>query len=104
MCVAILLQEVEIDDEVKTILERVKADPANATDADIDALKSAKEKLTNSAQGVFTKMYENIQQQQAGAQGAAGAGPQSYTEAPTGDAGSASGNNDDVVDADFREV
>ncbi len=91
-------------DEVKTILERVKADPANATDADIDALKSAKEKLTNSAQGVFTKMYENIQQQQAGAQGAAGAGPQSYTEAPTGDAGASSGNNDDVVDADFREV
>ena len=91
-------------DEVKTILERVKADPANATDADIDALKSAKEKLTNSAQGVFTKMYENIQQQQAGAQGAAGAGPQSYTEAPTGDAGATSGNNDDVVDADFREV
>ena len=92
-------------DEVKTILERVKADPANATDADIDALKSAKEKLTNSAQGVFTKMYENIQQQQAGA---AGAGPDmgagAYTEAPTGDAGSASGNNDDVVDADFREV
>ncbi len=91
-------------DEVKSILERVKADPANATDADIDALKSAKEKLTNSAQGVFTKMYENIQQQQAGAQGAAGAGAGAYTEAPTGDAGSSSGNNDDVVDADFREV
>ena len=49
-------------------------------------------------------MYENIQQQQAGAQGTAGAGPQSYTEAPTGDAGATSGNNDDVVDADFREV
>ena len=91
-------------DEVKSILERVKADPANATDADIDALKSAKEKLTNSAQGVFTKMYENIQQQQAGAQGAADAGAGAYTEAPTGDAGSSSGNNDDVVDADFREV
>ena len=90
-------------DAVKSILERVKADPANATDADIDALKSAKEKLTTSAQGVFTKMYENIQGQQAGAQGAAGAGPEagSYTEAPTGNAG---GAGDDVVDADFRDV
>ena len=90
-------------DAVKSILERVKADPANATDADLDALKSAKEKLTTSAQGVFTKMYENIQGQQAGAQGAAGAGPEtgSYTEAPTGNAG---GAGDDVVDADFREV
>jgi molecular chaperone DnaK len=87
-------------DEVKSILERVKADPANATDSDLDALKAAKEKLTNSAQGVFTKMYENIQQQQAGAQGAAQGNPEpnAYTEAPTGNAG------DDVVDADFREV
>ncbi|MCR4618247.1 MAG: molecular chaperone DnaK [Lachnospiraceae bacterium] len=89
-------------DAVKSILERVKADPANATDADLDALKSAKEKLTTSAQGVFTKMYENVQAQQAGAQGAAGAGPEAgaYTEAPTGNTGA----GDDVVDADFREV
>ena len=90
--------------EVKAILERVKADPANATDADIDSLKAAKEKLTNSAQGVFTKMYENIQQQQAGA----GAGPQvdpmggadAYTETASSNAGA----NDDVIDGNFREV
>ena len=90
-------------DAVKTILERVKADPANATDSDLDALKSAKEKLTTSAQGVFTKMYENVQAQQAGAQGAAGAGTGNFTEAPTGNAGSTS-TDDNVVDADFREV
>ena len=87
-------------DAVKSILERVKADPANATDADLDALKSAKEKLTTSAQGVFTKMYENVQAQQQAAQGAAGPEAGAYTEAPTGNAGKA----DDVVDADFREV
>ena len=90
-------------DAVKAILERVKADPANATDSDLDALKSAKEKLTTSAQGVFTKMYENVQAQQAGAQGAAGAGAGNFTEAPTGNAGSTS-TDDNVVDADFREV
>ena len=90
-------------DAVKTILERVKADPANATDSDLDALKSAKEKLTTSAQGVFTKMYENVQAQQAGAQGTAGAGAGNFTEAPTGNAGSTS-TDDNVVDADFREV
>ena len=92
-------------DAVKSILERVKADPANATDSDLDALKSAKEKLNTSAQGVFTKMYENVQAQQAGAQGAtgAGAGAGDFTEAPTGNT-SSSGDGDDVVDADFREV
>ena len=48
-------------------------------------------------------MYENVQAQQAGAQGAAGAGTGNFTEAPTGNAGSTS-TDDNVVDADFREV
>ncbi|MCR5756006.1 MAG: molecular chaperone DnaK [Acetatifactor sp.] len=87
--------QVQADVEaVKTILERVKADPANASDSDLDELKAAKEKLTTSAQGVFTKMYENIQ----GAQAQAGqAGP----DMGGTNAGAA---DDDVIDGDFREV
>jgi len=87
-------------DAVKTLVDKVKADPANASDSEIDELKAAKEKLTNSAQGVFTKMYESMQGQQAGA---AGAGPQDFTE--TSSAKSATyDNGDDVIDGDFREV
>ena len=66
------------------------------SDSQIDELKAAKEKLTNSAQSLFTKMYENMQQQaqQAGPDmGAAGA--QQSTDA---------GAADDVVDGDYREV
>ena len=85
-------------DAVKAILDRVKADPANASDSDLDALKAAKEKLTTSAQGVFTKMYENIQQAQAGAQGA---GPDMSN---MGGATGSSATDDDVIDGDFREV
>ncbi|MBQ8117320.1 MAG: molecular chaperone DnaK [Lachnospiraceae bacterium] len=91
-------------DAVKAILDRVKADPANASDSDLDSLKAAKEKLTNSAQGVFTKMYENIQQAQGGAQGA---GPDMSNMGGMGGnagAGSSAGANDDVIDGDFREV
>ncbi len=91
---------------VKTILERVKGNEASISDSDLDELKSAKEKLTQSAQGVFTKMYENIQQQQAGA---AGAGPDmSGFAGGAADAGADSTSDnaggDDVIDGDFREV
>jgi molecular chaperone DnaK len=59
-------------------------------------IKAAKEKLMNSSQALFTKMYENMQQN-AGAQ----AGPN--PGAGAGAAGGAAGN-DDVVDADYKEV
>ncbi len=80
---------------VKSVLSKVKDDPANASDSDLDELKAAREKLTNSAQSVFTKMYENIQQQQQA--GGAQAGPDAGAQA-----GSSAG--DDVIDGDFREV
>ena len=82
-------------DAVKAILDRTK--DQDMSDSDVDELKAAKEKLTNSAQALFTKMYENMQQAQGGAgpdmSGAAGAGT-----------GSASAPEDDVIDGDFREV
>jgi molecular chaperone DnaK len=96
-------------DAVKAILDRVRGNEANASESDIDELKAAKEKLTGSAQGVFTKMYESAAQQQGG-QGAAGgdfsgAGFDGATQnAGSGSATGSNGGDDDVIDADFREV
>ena len=82
---------------VKAILERTK--DQEMTDSDVDELKAAKEKLTQSAQSVFTKMYEQAAQAQQGAQGA---GPDMNAQAGGSDAGSSA--DDDVIDGDFREV
>ena len=67
------------------------------TDAQVEDIKSGKEKLMNSAQKLFAKVYEQAQQA-----GAAGAGPD-MSGANAGNAGS-SKPDDDVVDADFKEV
>ena len=79
-------------DAVKAILERTK--DQEMSDNDLDELKAAREKLANSAQSLFTKMYENMQQ----AQGAADPGPDMGGAAEGGSA------SDDVIDGDFREV
>ncbi len=71
-----------------------KSTPEETTDAQLAEIKAAKEKLMESAQKLFTKMYE-----QAGA--AAGAGAQA---GPTPEAGPAPEGYDDVVDGDFKEV
>ena len=83
--------------EVKAILERTANQ--DMSDADVDALKAAKEKLMNSAQSLFTKMYENMQ-------GAAGqAGPDMGGFSGGADPNAAqSAPEDDVIDGDFREV
>ena len=86
---------------VKDILERTK--DQEMSDADLDELKAAKEKLTTSAQGVFTKMYENMQQQG----GQAGPDMSGFTQDMGGAADSSSSSDDgegDVVDGDYREV
>ena len=94
--------QVEADlQAVKAILDRTK--DQEMSDSDLDELRAAKEKLTNSAQSLFTKMYESMQQ----AQGAAGAGPDmSGFAGGAGAAGNAgtSSADDDVIDGDFREV
>ena len=79
---------------VKDILEKTKDQEMN--DSQIDELKAAKEKLTNSAQALFTKMYENMQQAQGG--------PDMSNMGGAADAGAQGGAADDVVDGDFREV
>ncbi len=75
-----------------------KSNPEEMTDAQVADLKAAQEKLMTSAQKLFAKLYE----QQGGAAGAgagaAGAGPD------MGNAGAAGSHDDDVVDADYKEV
>ena len=78
---------------VKDILEKTKDQEMN--DSQIDELKAAKEKLTNSAQALFTKMYENMQQAQGGPD---------MSNMGGADAGAQGGAADDVVDGDYREV
>ena len=73
-----------------------KSTPEDTSDAQVAEIKAAKDKLMESAQKLFTKMYE-----QAGA--AAGAGAQA---GPTPEAGPAPDGfqGDDVVDGDYKEV
>ncbi|MBR4027288.1 MAG: Hsp70 family protein, partial [Lachnospiraceae bacterium] len=83
---------------VKAILD-ANPEADQMSDATVADLKAAQEKLTQSAQKVFAKMYEQAQAAQ-GTQGAQGAGP---------DMGNAYGHTtsapeDDVIDADFKEV
>ena len=89
-----------VENEIKAlraILDRTNAE--NMSDSDIDEIKAAKEKLMNTAQPVFAKMYEQTQ----GAAGAAGAGPDMSNMG--GQQSTASGNyGDDVVDGDYKEV
>ena len=91
---------------VETDLNALKAlvdgsDPENMTDAQVDEIKAAKEKLMESAQKLFAKLYES--QQAAG-----GAGPDMGTGAgPDMGAGASNGSapyGDDVVDGDYKEV
>ena len=77
---------------LKAVIERT-ANVEEISDADLDALKAGKEKLMESAQKLFAKVYEQAQ----GAAGAAGAGPDMG-------AGAGPAPDDDIVDGDFREV
>ncbi|MCH5280961.1 MAG: molecular chaperone DnaK [Lachnospiraceae bacterium] len=82
---------------LKEILEKTKDEP-ELSDAQVDELKAGKEKLMQSAQALFTKVYEQAQAQgAAGPDMGAGAGPDMG-------AGAAGGPDDDVVDGDYREV
>ena len=84
---------------LKELLEKVNVD--DMSDAQIAEIKAGKEKLMESAQKLFTKMYEQAGAA-AGAQGAdpnMGAGPNPGAgPAPDGFQG------DDVVDGDYKEV
>ena len=88
--------EVEADlSHLKDLI--AKSNPEVMSDGEVDDIKAAKEKLLNSAQQLFSKMYENMQQAQGGQ--CAGPDMSGFTQQSSG------GNNDDnVVDGDYREV
>ena len=71
-----------------------KSTPESMTDADVEEIKAAKEKLMTDAQALFTKMYEQAaaaQQAQGGPAPEAGPAPEGF-------------NGDDVVDGDYKEI
>ena len=112
-----LKSQVQADiDSLKEVIARTE-DAEHMSDSDLDALKAGREKLMNSAQQLFSKMYEQ-QAGQAGQQGY-GAGPDmngTYGAGPDmggfggqqggyGQGGQGgNGGDDDVIDADFRQV
>ena len=80
---------------LKAVIDRTT--PESMTDADVDEIKAAKDKLMNSAQTLFAKLYEQ-------GQGAAGAAGPDMGASAGPDMGNNSGAADDVVDGDYREV
>jgi molecular chaperone DnaK len=87
--------EADLND-LKSFLESTK--DTELSESQVSELKSKQEALMTKAQNLFTKMYENMQQQ-GGA-----AGPDMSNMG--GDAGQYTDNSgaDDVVDGDYREV
>ena len=93
-------EKAEVETALDELKKMIEATPAESmTEAQVADMKAAKEKLMNSAQKLFAKVYEQ-------AQGAAGAQGQGQPEPDMGgytqnDAGKP---EDDVVDGDYREV
>ena len=87
-----------VEADLKALEDVLSANPLESITKDgAEKIKAAQEKLMQSSQALFTKVYE-----QAQAAGAAGAGAEAGSSA---NAGQSAGNADDnVVDGDFKEV
>ena len=87
-----------VEADLKALEEVLSANPLESITKDgAEKIKAAQEKLMQSSQALFTKVYE-----QAQAAGTAGAGAEAGSSA---NAGQSAGNADDnVVDGDFKEV
>ena len=84
-----------VEADLTTLKEAINRAPIDAmTDDQINDIKAGKEKLMESAQKLFAKVYE-----QAGAAQNAGA-----TADTTGAQDAGTSSNDDVIDGDFKEV
>ena len=93
----------QVESDLQALKDLVAStDINNVTPDQTEQLKAKTETLKNSAQQLFSKMYEQTQ----GAQGQAGPGPDMGNMG--GNAGAQGGNEagygDDVVDADYKEV
>ena len=85
-----------VEADLNTLKEAINRAPIDAmTEDQVNDIKAGKEKLMESAQKLFAKVYEK-----SGAQGATGA--EGATQAG-GDA-TGSSSDDDVIDADYKEV
>ncbi len=74
-----------------------KSNPEVMSEGEVEDMKAAKEKLMNSAQALFSKVYEQ-------AQGAGQAGPDMGGQAGPDMGGQTGPQDDNVVDGDYREV
>ncbi len=91
--------EADLADLKKIVSETANND--NLSDMQVQQLKDGTEKLMKSSQALFAKVYENTQ----GQQGPTGDPNGGFGGGFTGNANSGNaGGNDDVVDADFKEV
>ncbi len=89
-------EKAKVEADLNALKESLSKAPVDdMTDAQLDEIKSGKEKLMQSAQSLFTKMYENMQQAGGAQADAAGA---------AGNTGNTDSSNDDVVDADYKEL
>ena len=85
-----------VEADLNALKEAINKAPIDQmTDAQVEEIKAGREKLMNSAQKLFAKVYE-----QAQAAGQAGPNP----GAGASNNGGANYNNDDVVDGDLKEV
>ena len=89
-----------VEADLNALKDLIAKTPAEEmTDAQVAEIKAAKEKLMQSAQKLFAKVYEQAQ----GQGGAQGAGPNMGENAGS-QGGNEAGYGDDVVDADYKEV
>ncbi len=81
----------EVESDLNALKEAINRAPVDQmTDAQVDDIKAAKEKMMQSAQKLFAKVYEQAQ---------AGAGQQAGQQSA-----SQAGYGDDVVDGEYKEV
>ena len=79
----------KVEADLKALKDIIEAtDPDTMTDFDVEKIKAGKETLMQSAQALFSKLYE---QNGPGANAGTGTGTPNFSD-------------DDVVDADFKEV
>jgi len=93
-------EKADVQKEIDALKETIaKSQNDDLSDLQIDELKSGKERLMNAAQTLFAKMYSGG----PGNQGPTG-GPGAGGGNDGGGNGGSGGNDDDVVDADYKEL
>lgn len=93
-------EKVGVEADLKALEDVLSANPLESITKDgAEKIKAAQEKLMQSSQALFTKVYE-----QAQAAGAAGAGAEAGGSANAGQSAGSGSADDNVVDGDFKEV